>query len=97
MRRILTIIIFFLVFAIGIGFSAINNNAVSINYYLGTFSLPLSIVIVISIVLGLLIGALTIFLRTIHLRYENRRLNKRLSELEKEIDNLRIIPITDEN
>lgn len=97
MRRILTIIVFIIVFAVGIAFSAINNDLVTINYYLGTLSLPLSIVVVASIVLGLILGALAIFVGTLQLRYENRRLNKKLETSEQEINSLRILPLTDEH
>ena len=97
MRRILTIIIFIIVFAVGITFSAINTDLVNINYYLGTLSLPLSIVVVASIVLGLILGALAIFMGTIQLRYENRRLHKKLETSEQEINSLRILPLTDEH
>ncbi|MFW5426773.1 MAG: lipopolysaccharide assembly LapA domain-containing protein [Methylophagaceae bacterium] len=97
MRRILTIIVFIIVFAVGIAFSAINNDLVTINYYLGTLSLPLSIVVVASIVLGLILGALAIFVGTLQLRYENRHLNKKLETSEQEINSLRILPLTDEH
>lgn len=94
MRRILTIIIFMLVFAVGIAFSAANNDPVAIDYYLGTLPLPLSIVMVLSMVLGLILGALAIFFGTLQLRYENRRLTKKLAISEQEINSLRILPIT---
>lgn len=97
MRRIFTIIIFILVFAVGIAFSAINNNTVTINYYLGALSLPLSIVVVLSVVLGLILGSLAVFIGTLQLRYKNRRLNKKLELTEQEINSLRILPITDEH
>ncbi|PHS26172.1 MAG: hypothetical protein COA83_03810 [Methylophaga sp.] len=97
MRRILTIIIFIIVFVVGIAFSAINNDPVALNYYLGTLSLPLSIVIVISILLGLILGASAIFMSSLQLRYENRRLHKKLDTSEQEINSLRILPLTDEH
>lgn len=97
MRRISTIIIFILVFTVGITFSAINNDSVSINYYLGTLSLPLSIIVVISIVLGLILGASALFIGSLQLRYENRRLVKKLETSEQEINSLRILPLTDEH
>jgi putative membrane protein len=97
MRRILTIIIFIIVFVVGIAFSAINNDPVTLNYYLGTLSIPLSIVVVISIILGLVLGALAIFMTSLQLRYENRRLHKKLETSEQEINSLRILPLTDEH
>ncbi|RKZ89012.1 MAG: LapA family protein [Gammaproteobacteria bacterium] len=97
MRRIMTIIIFVIVFAVGAAFSAINTNPVIINYYLGTLTAPLSVVMILSIVAGIILGAVAIFASTLRLRYENRRLNKKLNVSEQEINSLRIIPIKDEH
>ncbi len=88
---------FFIVFAVGIAFSAVNNVPVVINYYLGTLSLPLSVVVVLSIVFGLILGALAIFVVNLQLRYENRRLQKKLDVCEQEINSLRILPLTDQH
>jgi putative membrane protein len=95
MRRIMTIILFVIVLMFGAGFSAINLSLVDINYYLGVLSLPLSIVIITAIILGILLGALALSTSILRLRYENRRLRKKLISSEQEIANLRILPITD--
>lgn len=95
MRRIMTIILFVIVLMLGAGFSAINLTPVDINYYLGVLSLPLSIVIIASIILGTLLGALALSTSILRLRYENRRLRKKLVSSEHEINSLRILPITD--
>ncbi|HEC60206.1 MAG TPA: LapA family protein [Methylophaga sp.] len=91
----MTIIVFVIVLILGAGFSAINLMPVDINYYLGTLSLPLSIVIIAAIILGTLLGALVLSASILRLRYENRRLRKKLTNTEQEIDRLRILPITD--
>ncbi len=95
MRRIMTIILFVIVLMLGAGFSAINLTPVDINYYLGVLSLPLSIVIIAAIILGTILGALALSISILRLRYENRRLRKKLISSEQEIDSLRILPITD--
>jgi putative membrane protein len=95
MRRIMTIILFVIVLMLGAGFSAINLTPVDINYYLGVLSLPLSIVIIAAIILGTLLGALALSTSILRLRYENRRLRKKLISSEQEINSLRILPITD--
>jgi putative membrane protein len=97
MQRIITIIIFIAVFAAGAAFSAINNGPVELNYYLGTITLPISVVVIGSIVTGIILGALAIFIGTLGLRYENRRLNKKIAVNEQEINSLRILPIKDAN
>jgi len=97
MRRIVTITIFITIFAIGAAFSAINTDPVIVNYYLGTFTAPLSVIIVLAIVSGIILGAVIIYSSTLRLRYENRRLHKKLNVSEQEIDSLRILPIKDEH
>ena len=97
MQRIITLIIFIAVFAAGAAFSAINNGPVELNYYLGTITLPISVVVIGSIVTGIILGALAIFIGTLGLRYENRSLNKKIAVNEQEINSLRILPIKDAN
>jgi putative membrane protein len=97
MQRIITLIIFIAVFAAGAAFSAINNGPVELNYYLSTITLPISVVVIGSIVAGIILGALAIFISTLGLRYENRRLNKKIAVNEQEINSLRILPIKDAN
>ncbi|MBT3505893.1 MAG: LapA family protein [Piscirickettsiaceae bacterium] len=97
MQRIITLIIFIAVFAAGAAFSAINNGPVELNYYLGTITLPISVIVIGSIVTGIILGALAIFIGTLGLRYENRSLNKKIAVNEQEINSLRILPIKDAN
>ena len=92
MRRIITIIIFIIVFAAGSAFSAINTTAVNINYYLGAVSAPIFVIIVLSIVVGIILSAVIITASSLGLRNENRRLNKKLQVVDQEIESLRILP-----
>ena len=95
MRRIMTIILFVIVLMLGAGFSAINLTPVDINYYLGVLSLPLSMVIIAAIILGSILGALALSTSILRLKYENRRLRKKLISSEQDINSLRILPNTD--
>ena len=95
MQRIVTIAIFIAVFAAGAAFSAVNNTPVNIQYYLGTITMPISIVVIVSLVIGITIGALAIFSGSLQLRYENRCLQKKIGLREQELDSLRILPIKD--
>ena len=93
MQRILTIAIFVLVFALGAAFSAKNTVETTIDYYFSTVSMPLSVVIIVSLVIGILIGASAIYVSNLRLRYENKRLNKKLASSEQELNSLRILPL----
>ncbi|WP_438971060.1 LapA family protein [Methylophaga sp.] len=95
MRKIFFLVIFILIFLISAAFAAFNMNAVTVNYYFGDLTMPLSALLVIAILLGVLLGAIVLVLATLKLRYENRRLKSKLSVSEQEIDSLRILPIKD--
>jgi len=97
MHRILTIAVFVIVFVVGAAFSAKNTGAVTIDYYFSTITLPLSVVIILSLVVGIVIGGLAIFAGTLGLRYENRRMQKQIATAEQELNSLRILPIKNEH
>ncbi|MBE0438804.1 MAG: LapA family protein [Gammaproteobacteria bacterium] len=97
MHRILTIAFFVTVFVIGAAFSAKNTGAVTVDFYFSAITLPLSVIIILSLVVGIVIGALAIFAGTLSLRYENRGLQKQLATAEQELNSLRILPIKNEH
>lgn len=97
MQRILTIAFFVAIFIIGAAFSAKNTNPVTIDYYFSTITLPLSVIIVLSLIIGIVIGAIAIFAGTFSIRYENRRLQKQLTSTQQELNSLRILPIKNEH
>lgn len=69
--------------------------AVTVNFYFGELTLPLSVLLIIAVLLGITIGMIVLLLTTLKLRYENRNLRHKLSVSEQEINSLRIIPIKD--
>ena len=95
MRKIIFLLIFVLIFLISAAFAAFNMDAITVNYYFGELTLPLAALLVIALVTGIVLGALVIFTATLKLRYENRRLQHKLSVSEQEINSLRILPIKD--
>lgn len=95
MRKIIFLLIFVLIFLISAAFAAFNMDAVTVNYYFGGLTLPLAALLVSTLLAGVILGALVIFIATLKLRYENRRLKHKLSVSEQEINSLRILPIKD--
>jgi len=95
MKRIIIIALFLCVFALAAGFSALNPTPVSISFYIINFTVPVSIIVVIAILIGALLSSLIISISLLKLRYENRRLRKKLNVSEQEINSLRILPIKD--
>jgi lipopolysaccharide assembly protein A len=93
--RIITYILILLIVILGITFALLNHSPVTFNYYLGQQTLPLSMLLIISFALGTLLGLLVSLWVYIKLKIIHFRLNKHLKVAEKEIENLRAIPLQD--
>lgn len=93
--RIITYFLVFIIIFFGITFAVLNSNPVSVNYYVGENELPLSWLLAIAFAIGCLVGILVGFYLLIKANLKNYRLRQRLSLAEKEIENLRAIPLQD--
>lgn len=97
MRKLFSLLLFALIFIFSAAFAAFNMSDVTVNYYFGELTLPLSALVVIATVFGVILGMIMLVLSTVKLRYENRRLQQKLSVSEQEINSLRILPIKDQH
>jgi putative membrane protein len=95
MRKIIFLLVFALIFLISAIFATFNMVPVTVNYYFGELTLPLAALMVMAMLAGVVLGAVILFLNTLKLRYENRRLQHKLSVSEQELNSLRILPIKD--
>lgn len=95
--RCITYFCLIVLFVFGLIFAGLNADLVSVNYYLGTKRLPLSLLTIMSFIFGGLLGLLTAFVTYIKLKYANRRLRHRLNLVEKELINLRALPFKDQH
>jgi len=84
---VLTIILF------GIIFAVLNADTVQLNYYFGSQQLPLSLALVLAMFVGALLGVVASFNMILRSRREVARFRKASEMAEKEIANLRAIPI----
>lgn len=89
--------IFFLLIIVifGMTFATLNSESVTINYYFSESTLPLSLLLVLVFSLGCLIGMIVGFWLLIKSKRANYQLNRRLTLANKEIENLRAIPLQD--
>ena len=97
MKRLLTFIFLLLIIVIGLSFTVLNAGEVELNYYFDTVALPLAAVVLISIVLGTLLGILATLSLVFAAKAENVKLQRKVGLIEKEIKNLREIPIKDKH
>ena len=78
-------------------FAVLNAENVQLNYYLGSVELPISLVLILAIIFGALLGIFASLSFIIGSRRSATKLKRSVEVAEKEIVNLRNIPIKDEH
>lgn len=96
MKTILLIILLVIVTAISALFFAQNDALVEIKYFGGTISWQMNWVIITIFLLGVAVGVGTIVVNLFTTKIKLVNANRRLKLQEKEIQNLRALPIKDE-
>ena len=97
MRRLIYSLFALLVIIFGVVFAVLNAENVQLNYYLDSIELPLSLVLVVAMIFGALLGIFASLSFIIGSRRSASKLKRSVEEAEKEIVNLRNIPIKDEH
>ncbi len=93
--KILSYVLVIIILIVGVSFAGLNSESVSINYYVGVGKLPLSLLVVITFAIGCLIGLLVGIAMYLRLKSQNFRLKNRIKIAEKEVSNLRTMPLQD--
>lgn len=91
--RIFSYLIILILVIVGVTFAILNADSVTVHYYIGIKQLPLSLLILCSFAVGIIIGLLVMGWLVLRLKIKNRSLRKRLNNVEKEIQNLRTVPL----
>jgi uncharacterized membrane protein YciS (DUF1049 family) len=91
--RIFAYIVLLLVLILGITFAYLNADGVIVNYYIGEKQVPLSLLLLLTLGIGLLIGVLSMVIPLIKLKHKNVKIQKKLKQAQKEVENLRAIPV----
>lgn len=95
--RILSYVFTLFLMLLGISFAVLNAEPVLINFYVGSSKLPLSLLLVLALIFGVVLGLIVSLTHYIRLKRANSRLRQRLKLVEKEVSNLRAIPLKDEH
>jgi putative membrane protein len=95
--RIVMLVIYILLIIIGVSFAALNAASVNVNFYFNTVSMPISVLITIMLGIGIFIGFILFIGRYWRLKAECHRIKNQLKLTEKEIKNLRSIPLQDQH
>jgi len=91
--RVIFYVFLLVLLVLALSFSAINSHDVALNYYVGSVTLPLSILLVLSIAFGAFFGILAMIKPLMVLRLEVARLKRAKQISEQEVSNLRSMPI----
>ena len=95
--RILSYLFLVLIIILGVTFATLNSEIVTIHYYISQRTMPLSMLLVIVFALGCLMGMLAATWFIIKTKMKNYRLRRQLTLAEKEVENLRAIPLRDQH
>lgn len=90
--KIFYISLFVIVLAGSLLFFVKNNQPINFNYVLGTVEWPLSVLLLLGLFSGAILGLLASVPMIFRLRQQNARLQKQLKLNEQEINNLRLLP-----
>ena len=93
--RIVIIIFYLLLILMGVSFAALNASPVKVNFYFNSLSMPVSVLMTLMLGVGVLLGFCLFLGKYWRLKAEHRKIKNQLWLTEKEIKNLRSIPLQD--
>ena len=93
MGRLIGFLFLLALAVMGLSFAVLNSQPVSLNYYFGEREIPLSMIVVVSLAAGALIGVLVSAGLILKLKAKVGHLRRKLRDAEKDMDRLRILPV----
>ena len=95
--RILIIVFYLVLITLGVVFSVLNSKMVELHLYYISLNVPISVLILLSLIVGIIIGLLSFLWRYLRLKMAFAKLKSQLALSEREVKNLRSIPIQDQH
>jgi len=92
MKFIVKLILIIFVLLFGLAFHIRNHQLVTLNYYVSEIQLSFSVIILIAISIGVLLGILVSIPIIMRTRQRNSRLEKKIKDTEKKINRFRVMP-----
>jgi putative membrane protein len=94
-RSLIKLIVAVLLMVLGAAFAIVNEQPVELDLYFVAVSMPLSMILLLAMGVGILLGSLVSFLYFMKIRKENAELRRQARLAEQEVKNLRSLPISD--
>lgn len=93
MKSLVSFVLLLAIVIFGLSFAAINSDPVTVNYYIGTIEMPLALVLAAVFGAGALFGVLVCVGPIMRRSREASRLRKKADVAEREVRNLRALPL----
>lgn len=94
-KKYLYIILILLIFIVSLVFFLKNNQMITFDYLVNSQDISLSFLLFISLSIGALLGILAWLPKIIGMKHRISKLEKQMKLSEKELDNLRVMPMKD--
>lgn len=95
MIRLLKWVIYITIIILGVSFAALNAGDVGVNFYIRQVKIPIAVLVAVTLGAGLVGGLLISLVRYWRLKLELIKIKSQLKISEKEVKNLREIPLKD--
>ena len=95
--RIVTIVFYLFLILVGVSFAVLNAAPMQINFYFTRLTLPVSLMLTLMFGIGILLGYMFALFKYWRLKMAYHKLKNQLQLNEKEIKNLRSIPLKDQH
>ena len=95
--RIFTVFLYLLLIIFGVSFAALNSGTFTVNLYVTEFTTEASIALLSAFGIGVIVGLCLCVNKIIKLKCELRTKRNQLRIMEKELNNLRVMPLKDQH
>ena len=95
MRRVIGLVVILILVFLGLSFGQLNPQQVKIDYFLSASEVSVAIALLVAVGVGAVLGVVAAMAVVVRQNRENVRLKKRISDTEKELNELRRLPLKD--
>jgi len=93
MLRLLNIILLIILIVLGLSFAVLNADPVALNYYFGYRDVPLSMIVVVALATGAVIGVLVSMGILLRQKQQTFRLRRQLKQAEKSAASVSVLSV----
>ncbi len=92
MLRLVNILLLITLIVLGLSFAVLNADPVTLNYYFGNKQIPLSMIVVVALATGAVIGVLVSMGILLRQKQQTFRLRRQLKQVEKRATSTSVLP-----